>query len=58
MTEIRQSVLGGPLPSARDVSAQVVRDRNSVYSNFTMLIMQWGQFLDHDITHTPISKGE
>ncbi|KAK3866246.1 hypothetical protein Pcinc_028210 [Petrolisthes cinctipes] len=48
---------GARLPSPRTVSSQVILDRDSIYDNFTLLIMQWGQFLDHDITHTPITKG-
>lgn len=46
----RQSVLGGPLPSARTVSALVHRHRNISTHQFTTMVMQWGQFLDHDIT--------
>ncbi|KAK4295988.1 hypothetical protein Pmani_031488 [Petrolisthes manimaculis] len=48
---------GARLPSPRTVSSQVILDRDNIYDNFTLLIMQWGQFLDHDITHTPITKG-
>ena len=49
---------GLPLPSARDISSKVIIDKDNVYDNFTLLIMQWGQFLDHDVTHTPITKGK
>lgn len=52
------SVRGGPLPSPRDISSTVILHQNDVYENFTILIMQWGQFLDHDITFTPITKGK
>lgn len=52
------SVSGKPLPSPRLVSSKVIVDRDNLYANFTMLIMQWGQFLDHDVTHTPITKGK
>ena len=54
---IRESASGGPLPSARSLSEDTTRDISSVYEEYTLFIMQWGQFLDHDITHTPISKG-
>ncbi|KAG7174813.1 Chorion peroxidase-like 9 [Homarus americanus] len=49
---------GKSLPSPRSISSRVIVDRDSLYDNFTILIMQWGQFLDHDITHTPITKGK
>ncbi|XP_037800324.1 chorion peroxidase-like [Penaeus monodon] len=52
------SVTGSLLPSPRSISSRVIVDRDSRYDNFTILIMQWGQFLDHDITHTPITKGK
>ncbi|KAK8745909.1 hypothetical protein OTU49_000091 [Cherax quadricarinatus] len=49
---------GSPLPSPRSISFKVIIDRDRHYDNFTILIMQWGQFLDHDVTHTPITKGK
>ncbi|XP_071091011.1 salivary peroxidase/catechol oxidase-like [Haliotis cracherodii] len=46
----------GPLPSAREVSrrfhtagTEVVED-----AGVTHMLMQWGQFLDHDIIFTPV----
>ena len=46
------------LPSARAVSEALIPDRNIPSQEFTLLLMQWGQFLDHDLTHTPLVKGE
>ena len=42
-----------PNPSARLVSVSVVEDRNIVEDHFTHLLMQWGQFLDHDLDLAP-----
>lgn len=54
----RLGVTGSTLPSPRTLSRQMTAQTDDLYAHFTLLIMQWGQFVDHDITHTPISKGE
>ncbi|XP_015784100.1 peroxidase [Tetranychus urticae] len=41
---------GSPLPSARMVTATVHRDVDRPDSDLTILIMSWGQFIDHDLT--------
>ena len=38
-----------PYPSARLISSTVIRDRFDNDSQLTHLVMQWGQFLDHDL---------
>ncbi|KAF4517167.1 hypothetical protein B566_EDAN005597 [Ephemera danica] len=49
---------GVTLPSARTVSRSLSGEAvDLAEDNLTLLVMQWGQFLDHDLTHTPISKG-
>lgn len=41
------------LPSARLLSSSLTQEPNVVDSIHTVLLMQMGQFVDHDITHTP-----
>ena len=43
-------------PSPRIISSQVVEDRLSFSENFTHMLMQWGQFLDHDLDLAPAFK--
>ena len=52
-----RSVTGHPLPSARSVSQSVHTDRQ-LTNNSTLMLMQWGQFLDHDITIVPMLQGD
>lgn len=54
---VRQSVFGRKLPSARKVSAMVHRDVNVEIPSITLMFMQWGQFLDHDIIGSAQSRG-
>ncbi|GLV44597.1 uncharacterized protein CBL_13471 [Carabus blaptoides fortunei] len=54
---IRRSVVNrSPLPSAREVSTRIHRDRHLEAPSITLMLMQWGQFVDHDITATPQSR--
>ena len=45
------------LPSARAVSNAIHTASDADTKQFTMMVMQWGQFVDHDITSTPQSRG-
>ena len=54
----RLSKEDGWLPSAREISNKVHLDTYAESDSYTMLIMSWGQFVDHDITATAQSKGE
>ncbi|XP_059471653.1 peroxidase-like [Neocloeon triangulifer] len=60
--EVRRSVTGAELPSARTISVAVLRDPQDkkvadADSKASHLLMQWGQFLDHDMIATPQSHG-
>jgi hypothetical protein len=48
---IRRSITGNKLPSARFVSLLVHGSRDGD-AQVTMLLAQWGQFIDHDMTAT------
>lgn len=49
--------LGTVLPSGRIVSTQVHYDVQAPHVRYSLMVMQWGQFLDHDITFTPMNTG-
>jgi hypothetical protein len=55
--EFRLAQSGKPLPSPRAISAMVHRESSDDTPPFTMMVMQWGQYLDHDLTSTPQSRG-
>ena len=44
------------LPSARLVSISNIADVDVPDTMLTLSVMQWGQFIDHDLTHTPIFR--
>lgn len=48
---IRESVEGGPLASARFVSL-VVHGAKDGDAPVTLMLAQWGQLIDHDLTST------
>ena len=53
---MRRSVLGGALPTARVVSLHLFPDFDIPDTKRTLALMTFGQFIDHDLTHTAISK--
>ena len=52
------STNGGNLPSARLVSQTVFRAGDSRQDDISSLFMQFGQFLDHDLTESPNGEPE
>ena len=45
------------LPNARQISRTIHSEKNSPSKIFTHMVMQFGQFIDHDIGHTPTAVG-
>ncbi|KAK7069012.1 hypothetical protein SK128_018576, partial [Halocaridina rubra] len=52
-----RSVSGDSLPSPRTISTIIHNDISHPHARYTLMVMQFGQFLDHDITFTPVNKG-
>ena len=52
-----RSITGQPLPSPRLISVVVHQDVSNMHRRYTMMTTMFGQFLDHDVTLTPISRG-
>jgi len=52
--------LGDQLPSARVVSNNVFRvdGKSPRNDQLTVMVMQWGQFIDHDFVATPLMSGK
>ena len=46
-----------PFPSARTVSEGIVRDRLDEDEGFAHILMQWGQWIDHDLDESPMFGG-
>ncbi|XP_069120604.1 uncharacterized protein [Argopecten irradians] len=57
------SVNGSPLPSARYLSVEVFTNKYDATfeppddTQRSLMVMVWGQFTDHDVGETPISRG-
>lgn len=51
------SVTGIPLPNPRVISTVIHPDISNLHNRYNLMVMQFAQFLDHDLTMTPIHKG-
>lgn len=51
------SVSGKPLASPRLISTNMHNDVSAPHVRYTLMVMQWGQFTDHDVIFTPVNKG-
>ena len=53
---MRRSVVGSHLPAARMVSVHLFTERDRPSDIHTLLLMIWGQFIDHDVSRTAITQ--
>ncbi|XP_065073904.1 uncharacterized protein LOC135697958 isoform X1 [Ochlerotatus camptorhynchus] len=51
------TISGNPLPNPRTVSSLIHPDISNLHTRYSLMVMQYAQFLDHDLTMTPIHKG-
>ena len=56
MSSLRKARDGGTLPEPRRVSYTIHDDVDAPHHIHTTMLLQWGQFIDHDVSLTAISK--
>ncbi|CAL4125935.1 unnamed protein product, partial [Meganyctiphanes norvegica] len=49
----RKSMNGKELPNPRRISRILSNSKQQQTPKFSLMVMQWGQFIDHDVTLTP-----
>lgn len=52
---VRRSVNRKPLPYAREISRAVANFTEVLDERFTMAVLQWGQFLEQDLSRPALS---
>ncbi|XP_068205835.1 lactoperoxidase-like isoform X2 [Palaemon carinicauda] len=57
ISSLRTALDDGPLPSARLISRKVNSKPNEESPVHSFILVTFGQFIDHDLTATPIAKG-
>ena len=57
-TPRRLSRTGSPLPSTRVISNKAISGHVTEHDKLTVMIVAFGQFLDHDLDHVPILRSE
>ncbi|KAH8389184.1 hypothetical protein KR200_003942, partial [Drosophila serrata] len=50
-------VTGTQLPNPRTISTTIHPDISNLHTRYSLMVMQFAQFVDHDLTLTPIHKG-
>lgn len=56
ISTIRRAESGAPLPSTRLISTTVTVNESVSDTEASLITMQWGQFLDHDLTQAPVAR--
>ncbi|XP_055371006.1 heme peroxidase 2 [Condylostylus longicornis] len=51
------STSGLPLPNPRTISTLIHPDISNLHGRYSLMVMQYAQFLDHDLTLTPTHRG-
>ncbi|XP_012230188.2 uncharacterized protein [Linepithema humile] len=54
---IRKTKNERPLPSAREITNEIHEEKDVPLASITHMLMQWGQFVDHDLAATGQSRG-
>lgn len=54
---LRKARDGGDLPNPRAISNFIHRDFDEASPRLTILVMSWGQFIDHDLTLAAPPRG-